>query len=148
MCKSRTSIVFVYYMPHPDRICLSVGLWIMHVCQRTASEGKAVNSGGCTRSRVVRLGSSATSSRNPAPILPIVDIRERGPTAGRCVPKFLAQCVVVDRCTAYHFVLRADTEDEDPQSTHLTPTVDVTGQKEAILKMSHGVAVILLLGET
>ena len=48
---------------------------------------------------------------------------------------------------AYHFVLRADTEDEDPQSTHLTPAVDVTGQKEAILKMSHGVAVILLLGE-
>jgi len=49
---------------------------------------------------------------------------------------------------AYHFVLCADTEDEDPASTHLTLTVDIMSQKEAILKMSHGATVMLLLGKT
>jgi len=49
---------------------------------------------------------------------------------------------------AYNFVLRADTEGDDPESTHLTPAVDVTTQKESSLKMSHGVAVILLSGKT
>jgi len=49
---------------------------------------------------------------------------------------------------AYHVVLCADTEDDDPESTHLTPTVDITSQRESISKMSHGVAVILLSGKT
>jgi len=62
-----------------------------------------LNSGGCIRLRVLRLGSSANFSRNSTLILPIVDIRERGSTAGRCVPKFLAQCVVVDWCTSVPF---------------------------------------------
>jgi len=59
----------------------------------------------------------------------------------RCVRSLISALV-------YHFVLRADTEDEDPTSTHLTPAVDITSQKENILKMSHGVTVILLLGKT
>jgi len=63
-------------------------------------------------------------------------------------PSFWPNVLSLIGVLAYHFVLRADTEDEDPQSTHLTPTVDVTGQKEAILKMSHGVAVIPPLGKT
>jgi len=64
------------------------------------------------------------------------------------IPSFWPSALLLIGALAYHFVLRADAEDEDPQSTHLTPTVDVMGQKEAILKMSHGVVVILLLGKT
>lgn len=47
----------------------------------------------------------------------------------------------------YHFALRTD-DDAGSVAVDLAPRVPLDRQKTAILRMSHGVAVILLLGKT
>ena len=59
------------------------------------------------------------------------------------IPSFWPSVRSLIGVPTYHFVLRADMEDGDPANTHLTPAVDITSQKESILKMGHGLAVIL-----
>ena len=77
------------------------------------------NSNGCIRLRVLRLGSSAVQLQSSLLSISVSAVLLPAGAVANFWPSVRSLIGVL----AYHFVLRADTEDEDPTSTHLTPTI-------------------------